>query len=89
MLGSCSEKPSDVSILSQEYLIKKCVRAEFEALKAIVAEKVTQSKRNLFVLLIHNGGTLKSKKEHQGIEKELVDSKWRESYDMHGVRAVF
>ena len=43
MLGSCSENPGDVAILSQDHL-KKYVRAEFEVfkvfLKVIIAEKV-------------------------------------------------
>jgi hypothetical protein len=80
MLGSYSEKPGDVAILSQDHL-KKYVRAEFEVfkvfLKVIIAEKVTQSKGNLFAQLIHDGGTLKSKKKYQGIGLQFVDSKWR------------
>jgi len=61
MMGSCSEKPGDVAILSQDHL-KKYVRTMFEIfkvfLKVIIVEKVTQSKDNLFAQLIHDGGTL-------------------------------
>ena len=83
MLYSIAEKPNDVAILSKEQLVKY-VHAEFDAflifLKIILEEKVLQSKGNLFAQLVHDGGTLASKKKYQGMALQFFDPKWRTNH---------
>ncbi len=66
-LMSVSERPSESGVLKVE-MLKKYVRAEFDVfvifLKHIIAEKITQSKGNLFAQIIHDGATLASKKKY-------------------------
>ena len=80
MLNSMSDKPSESGILTVD-MLKKYVRAEFNVfvlfLKHIIVEKVAQSKGNTFAQIIHDGGTLASKKKYQGMGIQFIDPKWR------------
>ena len=80
MLLSFSDKTGEGAILTKAELVKY-VHAEFDVflhfVRIILKEKVEQSKGNQFAQLIHDGGTLKSKKKYQGMAIQFFDPKWR------------
>jgi hypothetical protein len=49
-------------------------------LKLILSEKVAQSKGILFTQIVHDGGTLASKRKYQGMGIQLIDLKWRTNH---------
>ncbi len=76
-------KGKDIAIMGIKSL-KKYVKAEFAVfvtfLKLILEEKSAVAKGNPFAQLIHDGGTLASKRKYQTMGMQWTDVRWRKCW---------